>query len=695
MKKIVSLKWKIIAPIVSAVTIGNIIIIGIFLSMSSGKTVELSGQYISEVTHDYATQVSQKMELALNTAETLSSTIEQMSFEAEPSRADVTTLVGKILSEHSELVGIGVGFEPNAFDGKDALNIGQKHSDATGRFVPYTFREGGVIDYTILSGYDDPGPDGSWYSVPKATGKTYVTSPYWYEVGNEKFLIVTCVAPLHDKNEKFVGMVGFDIRMESLNAIFEGLQLFDTGYLTLVSSDGTIAYNPNQSILGKTAVEVFDENVLSAINMVVNEGKVTTVDSVSRVNGQEVLNTMVPIKVGESGGRWVVSTSVPRAEFNKEVYTSGFFGMMSAILVTIIIWIMVNVVLRKRILNPVFALEKAAAAMAGGDLSAKVSYHSEDELGNLAKSMTSMMTTLSAYITNISETLQSMSQGNMQIVVNMDYVGDFAPIKSAINEIVDSLNDTISQINEASDQVFGGSDQVSMGAQALSQGATEQASATEQLAATVGEISFKVAQSAKNALQVTEKAELAGVQVENSHQQMQSMIGAMTEIKEKSNEISKIIKTIEDIAFQTNILALNAAVEAARAGVAGKGFAVVADEVRNLAGKSAIAAQSTTELIEQSILAVQNGVKIADMTADGLDVMMAVSGDMMGLIEQMAQSSGEQATAIGQVSVGIDQISAVVQTNSATAEESAAASAELSSQASRLKNLVQKFRLKE
>ena len=243
-------------------------------------------------------------------------------------------------------------------------------------------------------------------------------------------------------------------------------------------------------------------------------------------------------------------------------------------------------------------------------------------------------------------------------------------------------------------EIKNSSDQVSSGAQALSQGATEQASSIEQLSASIIEISDQVRSNAVNANNATSLVESVGKEIDRSNIHMQEMIRAISEISDKSAQIGRIIKTIDDIAFQTNILALNAAVEAARAGAAGKGFAVVADEVRNLAGKSAQAASETTELIESSISAVLNGTRIADETAESLSSVVTGASKITSLMQDISKASNEQANSIGQVTQGIEQISGVVQTNSATAEESAAASEELSAQAQLLNSLVSKFKMR-
>jgi methyl-accepting chemotaxis protein len=250
-------------------------------------------------------------------------------------------------------------------------------------------------------------------------------------------------------------------------------------------------------------------------------------------------------------------------------------------------------------------------------------------------------------------------------------------------------------INESADQVSSGAGQVSSAAQALSQGATEQASSIQQLSASITEIAGEVNKNAYDASTANTLSLQASAEVERGNEHMKKMTSAMSDISDSSNEIGKIIKTIEDIAFQTNILSLNAAVEAARAGVAGRGFAVVADEVRNLANKSAEAAKNTTALIESSIQAVKSGTKIANETATSLNAIIEGTKKTAELVGEISKASNNQATSINQITLGVDQISAVVQTNSATSEESAATSEELSAQAQALKSMLSALKLKD
>jgi methyl-accepting chemotaxis protein len=302
--------------------------------------------------------------------------------------------------------------------------------------------------------------------------------------------------------------------------------------------------------------------------------------------------------------------------------------------------------------------------------------------------------TLASYVAEISGVLTEMSNSNMDLGITGDYRGDFIEIKNSLNMIIESFNNVLRDINSAADQVAAGSKQVSDSSMALSQGATEQASSVEELTASLAEISSQTRLNAQNANQANELADTAKSNAVQGDRQMNEMLKAMEEINVSSANISKIIKVIDEIAFQTNILALNAAVEAARAGQHGKGFAVVAEEVRNLAARSANAAKETTEMIEGSIRKVETGTKIANDTADALNRIVADVSKAASLVGNIAVASNEQASGIAQINQGLAQVSRVVQTNSATSQESAAASEELSGQAQLLKEQVDRFKLK-
>lgn len=354
----------------------------------------------------------------------------------------------------------------------------------------------------------------------------------------------------------------------------------------------------------------------------------------------------------------------------------------------------VLITVKKLIVTPIKHIKDMSTELKNGNLSIKNDYLKKDEIGELSAGMNETAATLNTYIREISEYTKELEHGNLQTDISENFSGDFIVLKDSLKNVGNALNDMMEEIHTTSNGVATGAEQVAIGSQTLANGSSEQSQSIERLQETITTTTDNIMVAADTAQEANNRVHRVGEVAKTGNEQMNQMIDAMDKISQSSNEIGKIIKTIEDIAFQTNILALNAAVEAARAGEAGKGFAVVADEVRNLASKSAEAAQNTTALIENSIYAVQNGAEIANTTAESLSEVVVGVEEVVNTIGEISDVLQRQTSEVEIIKNEIADIASVTQNISATAEENGMASEELSGQSDRLKELVNRFQLK-
>lgn len=377
---------------------------------------------------------------------------------------------------------------------------------------------------------------------------------------------------------------------------------------------------------------------------------------------------------------------------NEDVKFSVFLTI-SVTLAAVFLGLVITRKITNSIVMPLNEIEKLAKALSVGNLNYVIKYASKNEIGKTAESLRRSMINLTLYINEINAAMYELSKGNLNIKLSQKFSGDFEKIERSITESVNMLSKTLHKINGLSSEVSNRSEKISLSSQNISMGATEQANYIEESSAAIEEISVHVKNNARNTSDASNRLINIENEINGLNKKMEEMVFAMSEIDNKANEVRKIIKIIDDIAFQTNILALNAAVEAAHAGSLGKGFAVVADEVKSLAGRSSDAAKNTALLIEEAIKAVAKGNEMADNAAATLTNIVSDAKDVAYTVVEISRASEEQSIAIEQIKVGVEHIAEVIQTNSVAAEKAAEVSEDLFSQSHLLNNLVGEFTL--
>ena len=486
--------------------------------------------------------------------------------------------------------------------------------------------------------------------------------------------------------DRFLGIVTTEISTEVFNELDMSTLGYENVFFDVLDNQNNFVYSNNPDAKGKNLGDLIGQKYS---DMLVE--KMQTKEAFFQRDSQ--VRYYVPLQI--EGVDWWVQTAMTIPHFDQEKNQLLFALILSEVIIFILVQI-INFVRISNALKPLKKISEAGKEVAGGNFDVEIHYPQQDEIGELSRSISEVIGRSKKIVFDLRDRLDAMAGGNFtENLESEEYVGDYAPLLESLKHIQEDMNRTLQEVHASSVQVLSSAEQVNTGAQSLSQGATEQASSIEELSANMQDISQSIQASTKTAGDAYKLQGEAGVAVLQSNEKMEEMRKAMDDITAKSNEISKIIKTIDDIAFQTNILSLNAAIEAARAGAAGKGFAVVADEVGNLAQKSAKAAQNTGLLIEETIEAVEKGAKITEETAESLNSVSKSTEEVNTLIEKISAASSKDLEGITSLNQGLQQISSVVQANSATAEQSAAASEELTGQANKMNELVERFQLKE
>ncbi|WP_273527443.1 methyl-accepting chemotaxis protein [Pseudomonas sp.] len=612
----------------------------------------------------------------------------------EIGRDQVNAVLLNVLKSYPDFNGTYSCWEPDAIDGQDALFAGTQNgnNEQTGRFTPYWTRgaDGKIavqplVEYDTLDKHPNGVLKGGWYIGPKENRRESVLGPLPYIVQGKQVWLATLSVPIV-VGGRFMGVAGTDYNLDFVQKISQEVsgKLFDgQGEVAIISDQGlVVAESRHPNLIGEHFKQVLPDDWQAAL------GSIQKGEELARLDDRGMVIVFAPIELGRTGKPWSMMLKIDKdivlakaAALEAEMQTQSSRSMLQQIGVGVFISLLAVIALwisSRSVALPIRKAAQLAGAIQRGDFSQRLAHRSADEVGQLSASLDRMAESLQQQV----HVAERISQGDLTVDVRLASDGD--QLGLALRRMVDNLNELVSQVQLSSALINDKAGEVTRLSHDLSGGATESASAVTEISATINQMASQIRQTSEYAGEANSLSRDSERSARGGNELMATLKGAMQEINQSGQDITNIIRAIEEIATQTNLLALNAAIEAARAGEHGRGFAVVADEVRQLAARSAEAAQRSTRLIQESNARTVKGMELTDETAQALEAIVQGAAQVSQLVDEIASASSQQASGIEQVSLAIEQIDQVVHHNSSNSEQSTQAAQELTQQAEQM-----------
>ncbi|MFC3072024.1 methyl-accepting chemotaxis protein [Shinella pollutisoli] len=652
----------------------------------------------------------------------LGAVLETMKENGEAERARADRVVHHMLERSPDILALWTGWEPDAFDGRDADFVNAEGYDATGRYVPYFVRgANGEISNTALTDYAVPGP-GDFYQLPFTQQKTVVIEPYPYAIDGKDVLITSVSKPIV-VGGKVMGVAGLDLSLTETSKALSAIHPMETGYISLVSGGGKIVGHPNAALIGKTLAEGGAETA-GWDALVADPGAER---EIAAPDGTAYLAVASPVTLTPEI-TWYAIVAVPKstvfAQLNAMMRDAALIVATAAALLALAGWL-----IARRFIGRISNIIGETAQIAQGNLQLELKDSQvRDEIGDLARSLEVLLDNnrekarleqeadanrslseeeriarerkaakeaadIKFAVDSLAEALSKLADGDVSCRIEQAFVAQLDAVREDFNSSAAKLQDALLRVAENARGIDAGANEIKSAADDLSKRTEQQAAAVEETAAALEEITTTVKDAAKRAHEAGQLVSRTRVGAERSGEVVRQAVIAMERIEKSSNEISNIIGVIDEIAFQTNLLALNAGVEAARAGEAGKGFAVVAQEVRELAQRSASAAKEIKALITTSNQQVEEGVQLVADTGRALDAIVAEVQEINQHVAAIVESAQEQSAGLQQINTAVNTMDQDTQKNAAMVEETTAASHSLAMEVNALNQLLRQFRL--